>query len=102
MPNRGCVTMPIKWGLLRSVRFVQVLSILVVIPLIIASVKLINTHWFTLGMYTSLALGLPVIIWAFWLQKEYHTTLSRCKHTNKIHHAIGVVSLIIYYLQVHG
>ena len=101
--EQGCVTMPIKWGLLRSSRFTQVLGILTVIPLIIGAVKLLNEQWYVLGIYTLAGLALPIIIWMLYLPKQATT-----KHYGnesrylKIIMILGVVSLMIYYFQTNG
>ena len=49
--EEGCVTMPIKIGLLKSARFSQLLGILAITPLIIGSIKLCNKEWWALGIY---------------------------------------------------
>ena len=49
--EEGCVTMPIKWGLQHTVRFTQLLGILVVIPLIIAGIRLWTANWKLLSLY---------------------------------------------------
>lgn len=99
--EEGCVTMPIKWGLLRSVRFTQLLGIFAVLPLIIAAVRLCLTGWLPLGIYTAVALVAPIIWWIFILPNgataaHYNKASSRLK----IIMVLGVGSLIIYFFQV--
>lgn len=101
--EEGCVTMPIKWGLLRSVRFVQMLATLAVIPLLTAAVKLCVERCWLLGIYAIAALVLPIVWWAIWLQgqatkQHYH----QASKWIKIIMVLGIGSLIIYYFQVHA
>jgi 4-hydroxybenzoate polyprenyltransferase len=101
--EEGCVTMPIKWGLLRSVRFTQVLGVLSILPLLIGSIKLFGAGWWALGIYTILALALPIAIWIVKLPKtattQHYHTMSRWL---KIIMVSGIGSLIIYYFQAHA
>jgi len=101
--EEGCITMPIKWGLLRSVRFCQLLGLLVIAPLLIAGVKLCIAAWWPLGIYTIVALALPVTAWILFLplratKQHYHSASGYIK----IIMLLGVFSLIVYYLQVHA
>ena len=101
--EEGCVTMPIKWGMLRSTRFVQALGIVVLIPLIGAAIKLYLAGWQPLSIYTTAALILPVSIWCVYLQRKatsqhYH----RASTWIKIIMVLGIMSLIIYFLQAHA
>lgn len=101
--EEGCMTMPIKWGLLRSVRFTQVLGVLTIIPLITGSVKLYLGNWRFLGIYTLIALALPVCIWIFYLQARADTDhYSRASRWLKIIMVSGIGSLIIYYFQAYA
>jgi 4-hydroxybenzoate polyprenyltransferase len=101
--EEGCVTMPIKWGLLRSVRFTQVLGVLSILPLLIGSIKLFGAGWWALGIYTILALAVPIAIWIVKLPKtattQHYHTMSRWL---KIIMVSGIGSLIIYYFQAHA
>lgn len=101
--EQGCVTMPIKWGLLRSARFTQVIGALAVTPLIIGAVKLLKEQWYILGIYVLLGLALPIILWMYYLPK-HATTKHYSKESRylKIIMVLGVVSLIIYYFQTNG
>ncbi|MCB0699430.1 MAG: geranylgeranylglycerol-phosphate geranylgeranyltransferase [Chitinophagales bacterium] len=101
--EQGCVTMPIKWGLLRSARFTQVLGALTVTPLILGAIKLLKEQWYVLGIYTLLGLALPIILWMYYLPKEA-TTKHYHKESRwlKIIMVLGVVSLVIYYFQTNG
>lgn len=99
----GCVTMPIKWGLKRSVRFIQLLCVLVIVPLIVVCLKLVLAGWLLLSGYTFIAIILPVGIWSIFLQQKatsahYH----KASTWLKIIMVTGVGSLIIYLLQAHA
>ncbi|MEI8278951.1 MAG: geranylgeranylglycerol-phosphate geranylgeranyltransferase [Bacteroidota bacterium] len=101
--EQGCVTMPIKWGLLRTSRFAQAIGVLALIPLIIASGKLMNTHWKPLGIYTLVALILPLTAWIKFLPTKATTQhYNQASRGLKIIMVLGVGSLIIYYLQAHA
>ncbi len=95
----GCVTMPIKLGLKRSGTFVQALSLLAIIPLLIASVKVQGL----LGTYTFVALAAPLIVWVLYLPRQattkHYNTMSRYL---KIIMVLGIGSLLIYYFQANG
>lgn len=101
--EQGCVTMPIKWGLLRSARFTQLLGLLAVTPLVIGAVKLLKEQWYILGSYVLLGLAVPILLWMYHLPKAATT-----KHYGnesrylKIIMVLGIVSLIIYYFQTNG
>ncbi len=99
----GCVTMPIKWGLLRSVRFTQLLCAVVIVPLAIVSTKLYVAHWYTLALYTLCTIIVPIGIWSLFLQQKatsahYHRASTRLKMIM----VMGVGSLIIYLFQAHA
>ncbi|HXS36149.1 MAG TPA: geranylgeranylglycerol-phosphate geranylgeranyltransferase [Flavipsychrobacter sp.] len=101
--QEGCITMPIKWGLKRSVQFIQALGLLVIIPLIIAGIKLCINRWWPLGIYSIAALVLPMAIWSYFLQRKnttqhYHIA----SRWLKIIMVLGIGSLIIYYFQAHA
>lgn len=95
----GCVTMPIKMGLQRTSLFVQLLSLLAIVPLLIASVKVQGL----LGAYIFTALALPLILWALYLPKRattaHYKIMSRYL---KIIMVLGIGSLLIYYYQANG
>lgn len=101
--EQGCVTMPIKWGLLRSARFAQVLGLLTVTPLLIGAAKLLKENWYILGLYTILGLALPIITWMYFLPKKATTQhYSKASRYLKIIMVLGIVSLMIYYFQTNG
>lgn len=101
--EQGCVTMPIKWGLLRSAHFSQLLGLLTVLPLIIGAVKLLSEQWYVLGIYTLLGLALPILIWMYNIPKKATTThYNQQSRGLKIIMVLGVISLVIYYFQTNG
>jgi 4-hydroxybenzoate polyprenyltransferase len=95
----GCVTMPIKLGLKSTSIFVQILSLLAIIPLLIASAKVQGI----LGLYTFFALALPLIIWVIYLPRkattQHYYSMSRFLKAIMI---LGVGSLLIYYYQANA
>lgn len=101
--QEGCVTMPIKWGLLRSVRFTQALGILTILPLVVGSIKLFNAHWEPLAIYTLVALALPIAVWILYLNTKATTAhYHKASRWLKIIMVAGIGSLILYYLQAHA
>ncbi len=99
----GCVTMPIRWGLQRSVRFVQMLGVLAVLPLVMAAVKLCMVGWWPLGIYAFAGLSVPLAWWLLYLQQKattahYHSSSKYIK----IIMVLGIGSLVIYYFQAHA
>ena len=101
--EQGCVTMPIKWGLLRSARFTQMIGLLAVTPLVIGSVKLLKEHWYVLGIYVLAGLAAPILVWMYQLPRGA-TTKHYEKESRylKLIMVLGIVSLVIYYFQTNG
>lgn len=94
--EEGCATMPIRWGLKKTTHFTQVLSALALIPLVISSFALIKTHNFILGIYTVIAIILPLLFWTFFLNKKATTEhYARCSSQVKLIMVSGIGSLII-------
>ncbi len=101
--EQGCVTMPIKWGLLKSARFTQALGTLTVIPLIFGAFKLLKEEWYVLGIYTIVGLALPIIVWMYKLPQQATTKhYGKASRGLKIIMVLGIVSLVIYYFQTNG
>jgi 4-hydroxybenzoate polyprenyltransferase len=101
--EQGCVTMPIKWGLQKSVWFIQGLGVVALIPLVNAGIKLIMEDWWILGCYTLLLLVVPIVAWLLVLpktatQQHYYLASRRLKFIM----VAGIVSLIIYYIEAHA
>jgi len=98
--EEGCMTMPIKFGLQFSNRFIQVLSALVVLPLSLASMVLLKHHFIILSLYLLVLLIAPIIAWALFLVRNftgphYH----RASSFLKIIMLLGIFSLFIYHFQ---
>jgi 4-hydroxybenzoate polyprenyltransferase len=101
--EQGCMTLPIKAGLRYAARFTIVIGAVAVIPLLAAGVKLLLAGWFLLGGYTILALVLPLIVWMAGLDR--HATpdhYARYSRYLKIIMILGIVSLVVYYLETHA
>ena len=98
--EEGCNTMPIKMGILYSVKFIRLLVLLVSIPLFVTSFFLFRHHYFLFSGYVFFILGLPIIGWSVMLQNSNSTLhFHRASRGLKIIMVLGVISLIIYYLQ---
>lgn len=94
----GCVTMPIRWGLLRSTRFVQGLGLLATALLCTACVFLsVKARYFSFSaLIIGLALILPLLLWIFNLQKaatakHYHAYSAALKQIMMF----GILSLLL-------
>lgn len=99
----GCVTMPIRIGLLQSSRWVIFLGILAVAPLMVAAFRLFAGAWMVLGIYIVLALVLPLVLLMIRLPRkatqQHYALMSRWL---KIIMLAGIASLLLYYfLQYH-
>lgn len=96
--EEGCVTMPIKIGLRKSVAFVIILGVLTVVPLSTAAIRLFSGNWSILGLYIVIVLILPIIAWLFFLTKKatskHYSIASRWL---KIIMLLGIISLFLYY-----
>ena len=97
----GCVTMPIKKGLEYSVRFTQILVVLVIIPLMAACYILFQHQYRLLAGYILALLVIPIALWSVYLGRQ---AISQHYHDSsrwlKIIMILGVFSLVIYYLQL--
>ncbi|MBL7718075.1 MAG: geranylgeranylglycerol-phosphate geranylgeranyltransferase [Flavipsychrobacter sp.] len=101
--EEGCVTMPIKIGLLKSARFSQLLGVLAITPLIIGSVKLCSKEWWALGLYMIVAVIAPLAWWILTVNNKATTEhYARASRNLKLIMLTGIGSLIIYYLQTNG
>ncbi|MCD6062916.1 MAG: ubiquinone biosynthesis protein UbiA [Flavipsychrobacter sp.] len=101
--EQGCVTMPIKWGLQKSEWFTQLLGAIATLPLLNAGIKLVLSGWQILGIYTLVALVVPLVIWMIMLgkkttQQHYHAAATQIKGIM----ILGILSLIIYYIEAHA
>ena len=98
--EEGCNTMPIKMGIMYSVKFIHVLVLLVFSPLLYASFFLFRHHYLLFSVYVFFILALPIIAWSLKLNKSNATLdFQRASRGLKIIMVLGVVSIIIYYLQ---
>jgi 4-hydroxybenzoate polyprenyltransferase len=101
--EEGCITMPIKWGLLRSARFTQVLGLVAITPLVVGSVRLFDAGWTALGAYMIAAVVLPLAWWIITVNNKATTEhYAKASRNLKIIMITGVGSLIIYYIQTNG
>ena len=101
--QEGCVTMPIRWGLLRSSRFTQAIGIITLVPLITGAIKLLMADRILLGVYTIVTLAAPIIGLIIYLPtKATSKHYNDCSRWLKIIMVAGIGSLIIYYFQAHA
>jgi 4-hydroxybenzoate polyprenyltransferase len=101
--EEGCITMPIKWGLLRSARFIQVLGLIAVTPLVVGSVRLFDAGWIPLGAYMIVAVVLPLAWWIITVNNKATTEhYAKASRNLKVIMITGVGSLLIYYFQTNG
>ncbi len=97
----GCVTMPIKRGLEFSTRFTLVLSLLAIIPLLVASFTLFKHNYTLLASYLVVLLILPLILWSVFLGKGFtEQHYGKASRGLKIIMLLGICSLLIYHIQI--
>jgi 4-hydroxybenzoate polyprenyltransferase len=95
----GCITMPIRMGLQQTARFVQILSLFAIVPLLVASVKVNGL----LAAYTFFVITVPLMLWVIYLPRRATT-----QHYNKMSRYLklvmvsGIGSLILYYYQANA
>lgn len=99
----GCATMPVKRGLKFAVRYILMLSALVIIPLAIASSVLYTHSYRLLAWYIIVLLVIPLVIWSVFINngfavQHYH----KASRVLKIIMLLGVCSLLVYHLQLYG
>jgi 4-hydroxybenzoate polyprenyltransferase len=94
----GCITMPIKWGLLRSTRFVQGLAIVSMLLLVYVCLRLwLNASVLSISsLYILFALILPLLMWTIRLpgratRQHYHIASRRLK----VIMVVGILSLLL-------
>ena len=97
--EEGCDTMPIRWGLKTSAQFIQLLSVLALLPLLFSSYTLIATRNYILAVYTIIAIILPLALWTFFLNRRstsehYASQSSRIK----LIMIAGIGSLIVNFI----
>jgi 4-hydroxybenzoate polyprenyltransferase len=98
--EEGCVTMPIQWGLLKSMRFVQLLSAIAVAALTYAGYRLLYIGSLVLSIYIFLALIIPLFIWMLYLPRKATTPhFSRASRYLKIIMVLGIGLLLLYRFQ---
>lgn len=94
----GCTTMPIRIGLQKSQRFVSILGVFAILPLIIVAFKLWKGSWRILSIYIFVALVISIIYLLFYLpkkttQKHYH----KASQLLKLIMLLGLFALFIYW-----
>lgn len=95
----GCVTMPIRIGLQKTIRFIRILTTLTLIPVLLATVYLFMHSWWILGAYALLALALPMIYMGINIGKSINQKhFAYYSKYLKILMLLGIFTLIIYYI----
>lgn len=96
----GCVTMPIRWGLLTSSRFVQVIGTVAIVVLLVAigwMVAQLDRPWLQVQLYFILGtVIIPLAVWCWRLPQQatsehYHLASKRLKDIM----IFGVLSLAL-------
>lgn len=99
----GCMTMPIVWGLQKSVHFSIGLTLTALIPLTIINFVLYQRQNWLMGIYLSVFIIIPLIFWLINLPKQ-----ATSKHYGQASRWLkwimvtGVGSLLIYYIRTHA
>lgn len=95
---QGCDTMPIRWGLHRSARFVMLLGAITLLPLLLAAYKLLHSTKLYFGIYIIAALIFPLIAVLIYLPRHTHTPhylwISRMLKFIMI---LGIIALLVYH-----
>jgi len=94
----GCVTMPIKIGLLQSSRIVIFFGVITIFPLLVAAIKLCSGSWSILGIYIIVMLIVPLTVWLWFLPRR--STVQHYGKASKYLKFImlsGIASLLLYY-----
>jgi 4-hydroxybenzoate polyprenyltransferase len=94
----GCVTMPVKRGLEYATRFTMGISLLAIIPLLVAAITLFKHDHLLLSSYLLILLVVPLVIWSVFMSKgtteqHYHKASTRLK----LIMILGICSLLIYH-----
>lgn len=98
----GCVTMPIKIGMQKTIRFIRGLIVLTLIPVLIAVYYLLSHAWWVLGSYALLALTVPMVYLYTRIDKELSPAhFARYSKFLKILMLLGIFTLVLYYLIQH-
>jgi 4-hydroxybenzoate polyprenyltransferase len=97
----GCITMPIKKGLEYSRHFTTALSLLVIVPMCVASFVLYRHNYGSMSLYVAFLVAL-LAGWTIFLHSR-HTTrhYHMASSSLKIIMLFGICSFIIYYLQLY-
>lgn len=101
--EQGCITMPIKKGLQFSARFAQVIGCITVVALLVIAVAFFQSAYWTLSVYTLLALIAPMIWWCYYVTLK--NTAAHYKQASKwlkIIMVLGISSLMIYYFTINS
>lgn len=97
--REGCLTMPIRWGIEKSTAAVILIGILALVPLVMASGKLLLGPWRVLGVYVLLCLILPLIAFLFFIYGKNATEMfARASSHLKVIMVLGILSLPVYYI----
>lgn len=89
--SEGCVTMPIKRGLKFAARYTLALSVLVVIPLLIAAIVLYQSSYIILSAYVLVLLVVPLLAWAIFLNRDFTTIHYASKQVAEDNYVIGCI-----------
>lgn len=97
----GCMTMPIRWGLLRSTRFVQVLSAGAIAWLVYCAFRIALLDFLDMDVvyFIGLILVPALAVWTFRLPRKatsahYH----QASRQLKLIMVLGIIALFVYYL----
>lgn len=97
----GCVTMPITRGLGYATAFATALTVLAIVPLVLAGIILLQYGYMLLAGYVLALLALPLAVWVVYLWRgpagpaHYH----QASRMLKVIMLLGICSLLIYKFQ---
>ena len=95
----GCITMPIKIGLQKTIRFIRILTTVTLIPILTAVIYLFVHSWWILGSYALLALAFPMMYLGMRIGKSLSQKhFAQYSKYLKIVMLSGIFTLILYYI----
>jgi len=96
--EEGCDTMPVKWGISRTLGFVRVLGGITLVYLLFCELELFSSGNKLLDLYILLLVVAPIVVWLIGLGKKLTTIhFHRSSTQLKLMMLSGVLSLIVYY-----
>lgn len=99
--DEHCETMPIRWGLRKSSRFVQVLGALVLVPVMICVILTMKNGLWMVAATMLILVGAPLLFWLINLTRSATTThYSKASSQIKWIMVAGIFCLFALYINI--